>query len=96
MPLRLLGMLVLVIFEALVPEPPIAVMIGEANANATIPPITQRSGETCRPSKRRTPSGGIFRVARRRTCFSIPNSRPRSHLPRRHLRVPAQPPAFRA
>ena len=35
-------------------EPPIAVMIGEANANATIPPITQRSGETLRPSKRRT------------------------------------------
>ncbi len=43
-------------------EPPIAVMIGEANANATIPPITQRSGETRRPSKRRTPNANTGTV----------------------------------
>jgi hypothetical protein len=31
-------------------------MIGEAHANATIPPTSARSGETCRPSSRRTPN----------------------------------------
>ena len=43
-------------------EPPIAVIIGEAKANATIPPISQRSGETRRPSKRRTPNANTGTV----------------------------------
>ena len=35
-------------------EPPIAVMIGEAHANAISPPIHARNGESRSPSKRRT------------------------------------------
>ena len=50
-------------------EPPIAVMIGDAHASATIPPINARSGERRRPSRRRTPNAykGTIRTTPRTT-----------------------------